>query len=381
MQQHAEDITGAWLVLEGSKEPSSTTLFQTSRPEHAELTRAECLALATSLASWRGGSAAAMLERIEAACLEAGASGGILGLWTAAVGATLESCPDRDGLPAGSGEGLLARLGRDLRFASLPSAMCGEAEVLAATMRLQQEHRALRQRFEERLRELRLEGVRQLAYGAGHEINNPLANIATRGQALLRDEPDPERRRKLATIVDQAFRARDMIGGLMVFAKPPVAQPVRLDLGALVESVVGSLGDLFAASSVGVEVHVPGDEVAAFADPHLVAETLHAILVNACEAVPQGGLVAVAVEAVPRGGMLAVRVEDNGPGFSDAGAMVACDPFHSGRDAGRGLGIGLSKAWALAKACGGGLRLGSTAGGGGLVELELPVWEEVANDG
>lgn len=358
-------------------------LFHSSIPEQAELTRAECLALAASLASWRGGSAAGMLERIESACAEAGACGGVLGSWAAAAGATLANGLDEGGAPAGRGDGerLLTKLGRDLRFASLPSAMSGEAEVLAATMRLQQEHHALRQRFDERLRESRLEGVRQLAYGAGHEINNPLANIATRGQALLRDEPDPERRRKLATIVDQAFRARDMIGGLMVFAKPPVAQPVRLDLGALVESVVGSLGDLFAASAVGVEVHVPGEEVAAFADPHLVAETLHAVLVNACEAVPQGGLVVVAVEAGSRGGMLAVRVEDTGPGFADAGVMVACDPFHSGRDAGRGLGIGLSKAWALAIACGGELQLGGTAGGGGLVQLELPVWVGVAEDG
>ena len=51
----------------------------------------------------------------------------------------------------------------------------------------------------------RLEAMRELAYGAGHEINNPLANIAARAQALLYGEHDPERQRRLATIVDQAF--------------------------------------------------------------------------------------------------------------------------------------------------------------------------------
>ena len=70
-----------------------------------------------------------------------------------------------------------------------------------------------------------MEAIRELAYGAGHEINNPLANIAARAQALLYDEHEPERQRRLAIIVDQAFRARDMIGGLMIFARPP--QPHR----------------------------------------------------------------------------------------------------------------------------------------------------------
>ncbi|MFM7846804.1 MAG: histidine kinase dimerization/phospho-acceptor domain-containing protein, partial [Planctomycetota bacterium] len=52
----------------------------------------------------------------------------------------------------------------------------------------------------------RLASLRELAYGASHEINNPLANIATRAQGLLRDEADPERRRSLATIAAQALR-------------------------------------------------------------------------------------------------------------------------------------------------------------------------------
>jgi signal transduction histidine kinase len=386
MKQHAEETTGAWLVLGGSQEPSSTMLFSAlqhsseAHQEPEELTRAECLALASALASWRGGEPSRLRELLEDACASPDVAGGALEQWAIAACAKQEPnsrATAGSGLSVGASDGeggMLAQLGRDLRFASLSSARSVEAEVLSGTIRLLQEHEALRRRFDERLRESRLEAVRQLAYGAGHEINNPLANIATRGQALLRDEPDPERRRKLATIVDQAFRARDMIGGLMVFAKPPAARIDRVDLVTLVESVVSTLREVAATGGVGLDVRVPDGEVAALADPHLVAEALHAVLVNACEATPQGGEVMVAVVASLRDGVHAVLVEDSGPGFGDDGRAMACDPFHCGREAGRGLGIGLSKAWSLAKACGGGLQLGFSAAGGGAVELAFSAW-------
>src|SRR5881397_2980256 len=67
----------------------------------------------------------------------------------------------------------------------------------------------------------KLRALYDFAYGLSHEINNPLANIATRAQTLLVDEKDPERRRKLATIVQQAFKAHEMIADLMLFARPP----------------------------------------------------------------------------------------------------------------------------------------------------------------
>ena len=66
--------------------------------------------------------------------------------------------------------------------------------------------------FAAALEAAKLEALYQFAYGLSHEINNPLANIATRAQTLLVDENDPERRRKLATINQQAFRAQDTFG-------------------------------------------------------------------------------------------------------------------------------------------------------------------------
>ena len=96
-----------------------------------------------------------------------------------------------------------------------------ERDALVAAVGAAVAARESRRHFDVAVSAARLEALREFAYGAGHEINNPLANIATRAQSLLLDEQSPERRRRLAVIVDQAFRARDMIGGLMVYARPP----------------------------------------------------------------------------------------------------------------------------------------------------------------
>src|SRR5262245_27625919 len=87
----------------------------------------------------------------------------------------------------------------------------------------------------------KLAALYNFAYGLSHEINNPLANIATRAQTLLADEKNPERRRKLATIVQQAFRAHEMIADLMLFARPPALRREPTDLIKLASTVLAEL--------------------------------------------------------------------------------------------------------------------------------------------
>jgi signal transduction histidine kinase len=78
-----------------------------------------------------------------------------------------------------------------------------EASIEAKLARLEE----LEQCFTQAVERAKLEAMKELAYGAGHEINNPLANIATRAQTLLHDETEPEKRRTLAAINAQAFHA------------------------------------------------------------------------------------------------------------------------------------------------------------------------------
>ena len=255
-----------------------------------------------------------------------------------------------------------------------------EAHVLREALRSAVSAAVAGELFEAAVADARLGAMRELAYGAGHEINNPLANIATRAQSLLIEETDPERRRKLSTIVDQAFRARDMIGGLMLFARPPKPQPTEADVGSVLTAVVEASQAFAAARAARLEYSPPPAPVAAHVDPPQVEEAVRAIVANAIEAVEPGGRVVVTVR-IPRAALGAaidqmaaceVVIADDGHGMDESTLRRAFDPFFSGREAGRGAGLGLSKAWRLIGINGGSVKLDSRVGQGTQVTVTLP---------
>jgi signal transduction histidine kinase len=255
---------------------------------------------------------------------------------------------------------------------SLPGAV-GRLRKLATQMaRL---HR-LETEFAEQVERQKLAAMRELAYGAGHEINNPLANISTRAQTLMREEPDPERRRRLATINSQAFRAHEMIADMMLFAHPPPLQPVLLDLSVLVDRVVAELGPhadqqgtvlRHARCETGLQVR---------ADPTQLAVALRAVCTNALEALGSGGTVTVVVsdgaDAAGLPGTVSIAVGDTGPGIPAEVREHLFDPFFSGRTAGRGLGFGLCKAWRIVTDHGGRIQVADSSPGNTTMVICLP---------
>jgi signal transduction histidine kinase len=210
------------------------------------------------------------------------------------------------------------------------------------------------------------EALAEFAAGAGHEINNPLATIAGRVQMLLRDETDFNRRQDLATIGAQAMRVRDMIGDLMLFARPPAPSPKRLVLNEVAQSVVDRFRDRRqAARSIDLKVFAEGP-VFATADASQVQIVLSELLRNSIEAIESAdhsapGEILVRLERSDWKGTRAavVAVTDNGPGLSDKDRVHLFDPYYSGRQAGRGLGFGLCKCWSIANSHGGAIEVDS----------------------
>src|SRR4029079_14328578 len=124
----------------------------------------------------------------------------------------------------------------------------------------------------------KLRALYNFAYGLSREINNPLANIATRAQTLLVDEQDPDRRRKLATIVQQAFRAHEMIADLMLFAHPPRMQARESDLLQLVDTVIDELTDQANEQNTRLARVGATGQLNANIDPTAMAVAIKAIL-------------------------------------------------------------------------------------------------------
>ena len=261
------------------------------------------------------------------------------------------------------------------------SSPCVLPELAARLRRLQ----TLERHFERTLEKEKLDSLKELAYGAGHEINNPLANISARAQTLLDGEHDPARRRLLAAINTQAFRAYEMIADMMLFARPPQPQTAEVDLVALVRSVVDELTTRAGAqhTELVVDASTCGQVLSARIDKTQIAVALRALCANALEALGEGGEVRVAVDTPARhqpapanssvpGETVQIAVTDNGPGIPPEVRRHIFDPFYSGREAGRGLGFGLSKCWRIVSMHGGRIDVESTPGQGATFTITLP---------
>lgn len=223
----------------------------------------------------------------------------------------------------------------------------------------------LERNFAGELEKARIDLAYNLAYGAGHDINNPLANISSRAQALQKDERDPERKRKLAAIQAQAQRAHEMLVDLMLFARPPKLEMREVDLAAIVAPIVDELKSR--AADQGTKITVDCHATPLVADPVQLAVAVRALIVNALEAVRRGGEVSVSVGPLEDSAQFAVA--DTGPGMSPEVRQQIFDPFYSGREAGRGLGFGLCKVWRIVTAHGGGVKVDSHPGEGSVFRL------------
>jgi len=201
------------------------------------------------------------------------------------------------------------------------------------------------------LRDLKLEALAEFAAGAGHEINNPVATIAGRASLLLRGETDPERRRSLETIGGQAYRIRDMIGDAMTFARPPEPRIERIAPAKLVQDVVSSFEE--AARNQGTQLNLSLDETLQMpADAEQFRVVVSCLIRNSLEALQSAGSIQIQLRA-DESSHVVLRISDDGPGLDKIEREHLFDPFFSGRQAGRGLGFGLSKCWQILRQHGG----------------------------
>ncbi len=230
---------------------------------------------------------------------------------------------------------------------------------------------------ESRLRTQKLSTLAEFAAGAGHEINNPLAVISGQAQYLLGHEADPARQKSLQKIIGQAHRIHELLNQLMQFARPSRPQRQLIDLLELVRNTTLSLADLAQERRVRLTPPSPAEPLNVFIDPKQMQLALAGLVRNGIEAAPPDGWVEVQVAVRPH--TLDLVVEDSGPGPTDRQREHIFDPFYSGRQAGRGRGLGLPTAWRLAREHGGDVFLDERSEGRTRFVLRLPrdiAWNE-----
>jgi len=249
-----------------------------------------------------------------------------------------------------------------------------EADLVALSEELADANRRLEVVHRAALLEENVASLSEMATGAAHEINNPLAIISGRMQQMAADEQDPDRRKTLDTVIQQAHRISEIIAELRAFAKPPAPRLDEVDPVALARRVADTERAREGAEGVGVTAVGTEEAPAIRVDADQVAEALGEVVRNGIQACNRsgGGTVQIRVEALPAGAGVRFIVSDDGPGMEPEIRARALDPFYSGLETARRRGLGLSKAYRTVQRNAGKMALESTPGQGTTVRVTFP---------
>ena len=225
------------------------------------------------------------------------------------------------------------------------------------------------------LRTRALTTVGEMAAGAAHEMNNPLAVISGRSQLLARTIPDEKQRAMAKLVHEQADRLSDIITEMMAFAKPQPPKPMPCEVGSLVTAALTRAKARTEPADRSIEVTL-GVVPKVVVDAGQVSAALVEVIDNALQAThAKTGRVAVHAGHDPWSGRAVVTVTDNGCGMDEATLRRAFDPFYSNKPAGRRRGLGLAKALRWVESGGGSIRLESRPGEGTRAVVLLPTAE------
>lgn len=236
----------------------------------------------------------------------------------------------------------------------------------------------------------RLATVGRLAAGASHEINNPLTIISLNiqlVQRLLSPQPSPgmvdqrekamaDREReaidqRLKVVAEQVERISKIIQDLMNFARPTQPKFCPSSLKAIADKVLSVVGDRVSMANVSIDNQIGESLPLVWIDPMQIEQVFMNLLINAKQAMPQGGK--ITLSAMTREDFVEWRVTDTGIGIPKENLSKIFDPFFTTKMEGEGTGLGLAICHAIVEHNGGFMRVHSTTGEGTTFCVGLPV--------
>jgi two-component system cell cycle sensor histidine kinase/response regulator CckA len=273
----------------------------------------------------------------------------------------------------------------DEAFLQISLGQVSEAEgsALVAVLQDATELKTLEAQF---VQSQKMQAIGQLAGGVAHDFNNLLTAISGHCDLLLlrHDESDPEYP-DLAQIRENSNRAAALVGQLLAFSRKQTLMPEQLDLGETLSDLTHLLNRLV-GERVRLELSIDGRILPIRADKRQLEQVLMNLVVNARDAMQEGGEIAIAVRnlcldrallrdraTVPAGEYVEVRVTDQGAGISPDRLNKIFEPFYTTKKTGQGTGLGLSTAYGIVKQTGGFIFVDSVPGAGSCFTLYFPV--------
>jgi two-component system NtrC family sensor kinase len=235
----------------------------------------------------------------------------------------------------------------------------------------------------ERLRHTdRLTTIGQLAAGVAHELGTPLSVITGRAEMIVSGEAAGERATASAkVIVDQSTHMAELIRQLLDFSRQRGPHFGLVSVRAVCARTADTLAVVARRRGVTIATALADDPLLASADEHQLEQALVNLLVNAIQAMPNGGRVEITSgerrvrppgNGGPEGDFICVTVRDEGPGIPPEHLARLFEPFFTTKDPGEGTGLGLSVAHGIVRDHGGWIEVESEVGHGSRFALYLP---------
>ncbi len=254
----------------------------------------------------------------------------------------------------------------------------------ALTVRDLTERRAAQEalrRTEDQLRHAqRMEAVGRLAAGVAHDFNNLLTAVRGYARLLLDDMGSDPRAADVQEIYRAAERGSTLTRQLLAIGRRQVMEPGVLDLNEIVREAMKLLQRVLDGGVV-LETRLESGLGSVHADPSQVEQVLLNLVVNARDAMPDGGRITIETRNEPAtpespDGRVVLSVSDTGVGMDHETQGKIFEPFFTTKPPGKGSGLGLSTAYGIIRQSGGSIQVHSSLGAGSTFEVALPRYRE-----
>src|SRR6185369_17022690 len=229
----------------------------------------------------------------------------------------------------------------------------------------------------------KMSSIGVLATGIAHEINNPLTSVAGYAEALLRrfrDEPSLGRdnrlddfQKYLEVIVREAYHCKGIIGSLLNFSRKSDGLIGTVNLNALLTEILELIRHQPNYREMEVVADLTETIPTIIGDPSGLRQVFMNLVINACQAIKDGGRVEVSTTYAEKDQTIHVQVRDTGCGIDHDVIDRIWDPFFSTKEVGKGVGLGLALTYNIVKRHGGEIMVESRVGEGSQFTVLLPV--------
>jgi PAS domain S-box-containing protein len=266
----------------------------------------------------------------------------------------------------------------DVRHCSLILTPLHEGEKLTGALGIVRDVTDERRLTEQLVQQEKLAAVGQLVSGVAHELNNPLAGVIAFSQILARMvNDDPEQRRAIEAIDQEARRAAKIVSNLLTFARQHQPERTFTDLNRVVEDTIELRRYALRVAQIDVQTVLDPELPMTWADPFQLQQVVLNLLTNAEHALTGWDAEPecerrIVIKTECLGDQLVIRISDTGPGIATENLSRVFNPFFTTKAVGEGTGLGLSISDGIVREHDGRIRAESRPGRGATFIIELP---------